>query len=455
MIRQRTNISPTENVSFVNHVEDGPDANSVAYSIKPQNALRYYPTTLHNERIVDESQGVGNYNNCTHIKQHTEYNCNNNYFEVLHAGPTGPFELAIKGYANNPRNVYPDGAVLFRSSVGSLQANVDMKKWEVPNYSSLAVQTMWPEVESRLSLVNSIYELKDFKKLPRLLGQTARMLNRFNELAILAKSVMGSRFRKQTLKEVVNVTAGHHLNYKFNLAPLMSDIQAVRTAIHQTRQEIKSLLDHENQILVSHYRKLLTPDDIGLIVYPEADQVVEDGAYVSGMKRCLTASDILYTATMEYTYTYPDWIRKHAYVLGHLDALGVNLDPSIIWNGIRLSFLIDWVAKVSNFLTQFRLANFRASVSVHRFCHSVKYRTIATHNSYAFEDAVNAIPGPNDDRFIVRRLPGQILHQRVTDVYVRRKVTPDIVNALQLSGISKTEIALGSSLLASTLSRLR
>jgi hypothetical protein len=81
----------------------------------------------------------------------------------------------------------------------------------------------------------------------------------------------------------------------------------------------------------------------------------------------------IYHATMRYTYTLPMLAKAEEQVKVRLDNLGVRLDPSIIWNAIPFSFLIDWVIDVSAFLRSFARDNWPISTVVQEFCHSMTY----------------------------------------------------------------------------------
>jgi hypothetical protein len=81
----------------------------------------------------------------------------------------------------------------------------------------------------------------------------------------------------------------------------------------------------------------------------------------------------VYTATMEYKYSLPSMSEAEAKLNGYLDTLGLKLDPSIVWNAIPFSFIVDWVIDVSGFLKSFSRDNFPITTEVVDFCHTVSW----------------------------------------------------------------------------------
>jgi hypothetical protein len=76
---------------------------------------------------------------------------------------------------------------------------------------------------------------------------------------------------------------------------------------------------------------------------------------------------------MRYIYTLPLMDSPLEKIYGHLDALGVRLDPGILWNAIPFSFVVDWVVDVSGFLSSFARDNYPINVTLLDFCHSFKW----------------------------------------------------------------------------------
>lgn len=93
-----------------------------------------------------------------------------------------------------------------------------------------------------------------------------------------------------------------------------------------------------------------------------------------------------YYATCRYNYTLP--VRDaQAEVRAKLELLGVRADPSIIWNALPFSFLVDWVVDVSSFLKKFTVETFPINTTVTDFCHTLVWEKCAEVEVRYMDDA--------------------------------------------------------------------
>jgi len=122
-----------------------------------------------------------------------------------------------------------------------------------------------------------------------------------------------------------------------------------------------------------------------------------------------------------------------------LDTLGVKPDPSIIWNAIPFTFLIDWVIDVGGFLRRFSTDNLGLKTVVHDFCSS--HKSVTTRSI-----RLKAYYGPSWNNW---ESPNSPVVTNVTKRrYIRRKSIPSLTAALASSGISTRELTLSAALLA-------
>jgi hypothetical protein len=450
MTRHRYNSSPSVPLILVNSIDKGEEWNDpgIAVNWLPKEGaspiVGYYKA--HEEEMWDEEDGGWKMNSTSHLRTITRFGLAQNHV-TLRKYEAGVWKQVFSGLCNRNFRSAPDYMPTFLSGVASIHSSANIDTWEVPNYSYEAAQAMWPQVESRLSVLNSIYELKDFRRLPGLLRQTR---NTIRKIVGGTLNFSHPRARERTLKQLVSVATGHHLNYMFAVAPLVSDIKAVIAALKTVDQRVKQLLANEGQTFVSHYKKALEPDDIGLETYSVDDDSYHGGSYTSCYKRTLEVADgITYHASMRYKYSYSKWVREHALLLGRLDAFGLQLNPAIIWNGIRFSFIVDWIIKIQNSLESLKRLNLRPSVVIEEFCHSCKYTLNRRIYLYAYQTLVDAIDAGDMPNHQISRMPGILCHEQSSRYYVRKRTWPDIYRAIQLSGISTTEISLGASLAGS------
>lgn len=445
---QRFRVSETSgSVTLDNNVIEGPNwAYGMSSSMRPINGSTSFPAGCW-EAILDVDHGMGKFNPCIHVRQITQLNLGSNPVTVrFRLSPTSP-ELDVYKADKLQRWATSTGEQMpsFRNGSYAVPTESDIRGYgHVPDFSGEALQVMWPEVESRLSFLNSVYELKDFKKLIPLATQS------FNSIQSLLGVLSGyvKNAKGKTLKQLVQAIASNHLNYMFNVSPLISDISSIRAAMHETHREVERLLANADKNWVSHYRKSLSASDLGLTVTSLDDAPYDNSSHAHCHKSTFEVEgDAVYTATMQYTYGYSRFVREHAHALGMLDALGIQLNPAVIWNGIKLSFLVDWLLKVSNWLNQFRALNLRPQVVIDGFCHSVKFQVKERNYMFAHQALVEYDDENPSSLRKIFRLAGSIGSERQTSYYVRLPIVPNVYTAIQTSGLSTTEISLGLSLL--------
>lgn len=455
MYRTRETSSTSESFEVSNSFTEGPQFLNLGASIRPTEDLRTIgPFTRSYSKMYDEGHGFGHYNDCIHYNYsiNTELEESNGVFvSCFRQNAVPEFELAFQG---SFRTLGPHSHLQFPSAslFNHNTLSVEFEDWEVPSsLSGEAVTAMWPQVKAELSVINSLLELKDFKHLPKLVKQTKASLNSFmSQFELLRSLLRQKRYRNLSLKQLVAVATGQHLNYMFAVRPLVSDLRAVLRAISSADKQIDNLLKRADQIHTSHWKRSL-PDEliVGLDDLPNGPWSGTQNWYCNKSLTRLV-SGVEYTATMRYNYHLPRWVREHAQVLGRLDAFGVNFNPAIIWNAIPFSFVVDWVANVGKTIDSYKGNLLSPIVNIEGFCHSVKY---------TLRDEIWISP------YQAHRLAGQATYQwsgtdtlfesRDRDVFVRRNTIPDLFTSVQMTGLSTTEITLAASLLGSLWSGTR
>jgi hypothetical protein len=144
-----------------------------------------------------------------------------------------------------------------------------------------------------------------------------------------------------------------------------------------------------------------------------------------------------YRATVKYRYTLdvPDVSKFKA----SLDALGIRLDPSIIWNAIPFTFIVDWFVSVSNFLEQFARDNIGTTIEIADFCSSVKaivqYGHLMRHREYYLFRPVRLTAGASVQVASIQ-----------CSYYERRVNRINIFDAFKLSGLNTHQAGLAAAL---------
>lgn len=284
--------------------------------------------------------------------------------------------------------------------------------------SANAVQSMWPKIKTEMSLINSIYELKDFKTTPRMVADWGKLL-------LSKKSI--------PLRRVVRELANANLFNSFALQPLMSDIAALRTAISTLNSRVQNLLKLQDRWIVSHYQERIDA--------PHNTEASTGGysRYSTGtttVRSTLLDWSAWYRAQMEFSYKLTSYQREHARELAILDSLGINYNPAIIWNALPWSFVVDWIFRVGKFLDQYQTRMLDPKVVIRRFMHSVKIQ-YRLESELTISTPVHTVTAP--------------LERVTLSTYVREHAVPNFYSLVETSGISPSELILAGSLVLSRL----
>lgn len=315
---------------------------------------------------------------------------------------------------------------------------------ELGQLVSASLATMLPGLKPKLSIVNSIVELKDFKSLPHTL-QKIRDLGK----SLIKRGSWGRR----SLRRIIGTTADSYLQSEFNIKPLLSDIVGVKSAIQTARKEIQDLLEGEGKPQTRHWsNRRRGATSVSVEKHEHTPVYTCDGN--NSWANCSTSqatlqwfrdiyeSDPLFHATIEYRYDLDPWERENAQLRGFLDLIGVNLNPTIIWNAIPWSFVVDWVVNVNSWLSQFQHRNLEPVTHIQRYMWSLK-KTRKVIGKFRWDNA-SCFLNPSD--------PPDVTVVEVEEAaYIRLLDNPGLIRWFQTSGLSPKEFSLAAALGASRL----
>jgi len=300
---------------------------------------------------------------------------------------------------------------------------------------------MLPTIRAELSSINSTIELKDFKSLKG----TLRNLDK------LPKGLLRKGRYIKDIAQLLKVAADVYLQAKFNILPLLSDVNGIYHALAKTEKRINALVSRAGKLQSKHFRCPLydmrptqeTEGPRALFAYRLG---INDGDLVSGafgVNERTTYVESSFHAQLQFNYYYSAYQLEHARVLALMDAFGVNLNPQIIWNAIPWSFVIDWLVDVGQWLGSTRIGNMDPKINIMQFLWSTRRsrRIVVTTKVsggklyYAGYDPL----GPSYP-------PEGITHPVVTETAYRRDSGLPPVSLLTTSGLSPTEFSLGAAL---------
>lgn len=300
-----------------------------------------------------------------------------------------------------------------------------------------ALSALMPGIRPKLSLVNSILELKDFKSLPR----TIANIRNLSRTLLSGKGPWGNR----TLRRIIGAGADVYLQQQFNISPLLSDIAGIKSTIQNVRKEIQNLLENEGKLRTRHFRaelkNHLSDEPLTWTGYKLIDTWANSSSSDAKIRfgRSVKHSGAMFHATLQYRYDLDPWARETAQLRGFLDSLGVNANPAIIWNAIPWSFVVDWVINVSGWLSRFAERNLEPRVHITRFMASAQaQRTIRTFHTWKYPDEFTPPVDSGDVASFVQE----------EKAYIRWFPSTELHSWFQTSGLSSHEFSLGAALIA-------
>jgi hypothetical protein len=314
------------------------------------------------------------------------------------------------------------------------------KPSNLDNLNQMALKTMLPKIKEDLSLLNSIYELKDFKSLPGL-------VKRFREVVpFIRNSIKNSKNVLNVFADFMRLPAETYLTYQFAIEPLLNDICGVYSALTSYQAKVNDLLTREGKMQTRHFQYnwneypavTIEQSTQGLLDQP--GNLIGDPAYTWVVERKALTAASEFHAQIQYNYNYTEYQRNNALVLALLDRLGINLNGQILWNAIPWSFVVDWVIDVNRFLGEYaKRQNMEPVINIHQYLWSIK-RQRYTQLTMVCKTAHPAVVPP------VYVSGSRIPHPVIKETAYRRQVGAPDPASLTSSGLSLREFSLGTAL---------
>jgi hypothetical protein len=323
---------------------------------------------------------------------------------------------------------------------------------DLAGMTAIAMRKMLPAVKQEMSLINSIIELKDFKSVAATTAKAAALSVRQGlTLAQKFRRAYGNMRRWLRSRPSEATSAGIYLQLQFNILPLISDVMAVRRAIANTEEQVRKLVNRAGKPQVTHFTmRPITDDDA--IDYSADSYYLVDPVRVTApfaqwqicrLGRKVVNSPSVFHTELEYNYSYSNWQREHAQLLGLLDAFGVNLNPAIIWNAIPWSFVVDWLVGVSRYLGDRKVLNMEPQINIRGFLWSYK----RSREVYTWADVDRSFtPSSQLPPLPESMYPKGITLPVVREVSYKRMIGLPSASSLETSGVNLSELTLGSAL---------
>lgn len=377
-----------------------------------------------------------------------------NYWDtgISNADHFWSYRMSTNTSSGNANNFGVDGVRGLEYTDGDPLATMNLQDLVDASYAS-----MLPGIRPKLSIVNELYELKDFKRAPKMLTEIGDYIDNLPKVVksitniarnrVLyenpAKSVnrligllpgsgrvveYGSKRNTainhgRTLRQLTRLSSEAYLTNQFAIAPLLRSIQSLADMVSSVKRILKKIEKEENKVLRRHFVYPIT----GLLTSGvQTFSQVETNTYTNEYKRSIALSKPpVFHATLEYSYRIKT-AQKDRFKAAILDFMGLNLNPAIVWNAIPWSFVVDWVVGVASWLNQFHIDNLNLETAIRQYCYSVQWiRSVDCSTKHS-------IGGPVSNPHVLNRI-------WTDNVYSRRVAEPNLARHLTMSGLSSQE----------------
>jgi hypothetical protein len=320
------------------------------------------------------------------------------------------------------------------------------------NWSSLrsdALNAMLPRLSQGNSIINFVYELKDFKSLARTIAD--RGYSKVHKIL----AVIGFDRRDTTLKNLSNT----YLQYNFAWRPLISDIISFVQAFTNLKARLEMYKARANQVQQSYYGTWVAGTDLlpsltgvsEVVLLPAGPPTNVSDYWQPRADYYLSTSNsagVRYHATVRYKYQWPGELDSFwGSIKGLGDVLGTTNLYSILWEATPWSFFIDYFVNIGRALNTVNNDNIQFKTQVLDFCDSVKVKRSCS------------LYGRLRDQFISGGVktnlphPWTLIAECQKSVYARRTSVPDVRSAVNVTGLNLHEFSIAGALVGSKLSK--
>jgi hypothetical protein len=344
----------------------------------------------------------------------------NNCNHVIDRMVNYAYGALVASYYNQPyatKGTYVD---YYRLAPGTadLSPTTYTAKQDFAAFDAASRRAWWemrPRFEGEVSMLNFLFELKDFKDIAKYATKfnwrnIASQLSSFKQKTRLQPFGTVNRTFGQVAARMGNASyvskkaAELHLLNEFAIKPLISDVGHILMQARQLVNEVQAEFAKKGLApQVRHYSEQVVHTDTRT---PQ----IKGGYYLSySAERHVT----IFTATLEYSYDYKLRSDSDAFA----KYWGLKLTPEVIWNAIPFSFLIDYFIKVGNAFHSMGLDP-NVKVLKHQYCESILQKGLK---------GCMYMGGPNRNFCIDGKLAsdGDLIGGREYTSYCRRVTEPN------------------------------
>lgn len=276
-------------------------------------------------------------------------------------------------YYNQPNSTRGNYSDYYRLAPGTADLSPTTYKPEqnFAEYDSASRRAWWemrPRFEGEVSMLNFLFELKDFKDIAKYAvkfdwRKVASQLSDFKRSMRTQPFGTVNRTFGQVAERLGNASyvsrkaAELHLVNEFAIKPLISDVGLILKQASQIVKDVQAEFQEKGLApQVRHYSEQT--------VHKDTRVAQTKGNYMFSYAAERHVS--IFTATLEYTYDYKLRSDSDAF----LKYWGLKLTPEALWQATPFSFLVDYVIKVGNAFHSMGLDP-NVKVLKHQYCESI------------------------------------------------------------------------------------
>lgn len=236
-----------------------------------------------------------------------------------------------------------------------------------PRFSDLCLEAwnkLKTQIPTEVSILNFIYELKDFKELGKSLSKVPKNISGRKATPFVTALKGKGKLRKGA--KAVNDT---FLSYNFQWAPFFGDLQKLTQLASKVAAKLDFLRKTRGKEVTIRFQK---PD---CFINDQLNVFVEKTGN-AGWKREFVLDkyqcDFIVTAKLYQNLEGLDdaWASLRA----TFAALGINNPIKAAWNAIPFSFLLDWIGPFGKWLERAAVQPFAGTWDVYEITTSVRER---------------------------------------------------------------------------------
>jgi hypothetical protein len=213
-----------------------------------------------------------------------------------------------------------------------------------------AFQALYPEINNGLGLIVSILEFRDIARLIKTVKKLGRLFDSYDPI-------------RRSPGRVVDVLNDGVLSTSFGLFPIISDIKGIAADLIDLRKTIAEFVERGKKAHSYHYKEVISDEK----------EYVQDTIAGEIFKQ----TKVTYFATLKCRYQYDARFDESLMRVG-----GLRVSPSLVWDAIPWTFVVDWVINIGRWLDQFD-RDPHVKVEILDYCDTLKHQLIV------YEDRVD------------------------------------------------------------------